>query len=168
MTNWVQLLNDYRDDIIVKYVETDFSMMDQSWDIRTALAMEPDGTLYTWNYVGTYSCPVEVWNGTDYLLHVFQAWDIEDVTGQLSDNDILDHCRGLVDQPWKALLQYKRSGECWSLFFQWHYPAVYESIRDIVMDNMCDLIVSGAEYCIDGHIDNEECRASFYQRECVA
>lgn len=148
MTNWTKVINDNYDDIVAKFIEVEMSMCDVSRDLHTALAIKPDGTLYTWDYVGSYSCPYEVWAGTDMLIHSFTGWEIEDVTGDLSDNDILDHCRGLVTQPWKALLQYKRSGECWSMFFKYHYPAVFESIYDIVMDNMLDNFSNEAVYYI--------------------
>ena len=79
MTDWKKVLEENRDAIEAKMVELYREWEGNNQDVHEGLAIEPDGTLYTWTYVGQYSEPEATWNGTDFCITVFNAWSWEDI-----------------------------------------------------------------------------------------
>ena len=77
-TDWKKVLEENRDAIEAKMVELYREWEGANQNVHEGLAIEPSGELYTWTYVGNFSGPESVWNGTDFYITTFNAWDWDD------------------------------------------------------------------------------------------
>lgn len=77
-TDWKKVLEDNRDAIEEKMVELYREWEGNNQDVHEGLGITRQGELFTWTYVGQYSEPETIWNGTDRCINIFSAWSWED------------------------------------------------------------------------------------------
>ena len=135
MTDWKKVLEEKRDEIEGKMVE--LYRVSEGVIRNNALGIDPQGKIFTWQYVGNYSEPESVWNGTDLCIEVFKTWDWTDCVDDFNGAAI-----AYTDDDKKELLRQRIAEEkekhmlgatTYEILMN-EFPHVLETIEEIVID----------------------------------
>lgn len=134
-TDWKKVLEDNRDAIEAKMFELRREWEGNNPDVHEGLAIEPSGKLYTWIYVGNFSAPESVWNGTDFHITTFHAWnwddegvDWEEVGPFFARNDAEKEC--II----RRIKETREEHEPISEMIREEFPEVYADIAESIID----------------------------------
>ena len=135
MTDWKRVLEENRDKITQEMIY--MHKMAEGATCNNALGINSEGTLFNWQYVGNYSEPELVWNGTDLCIKVFKPWDWTDCVDDFNGAAI-----AYTDDDKKELLRQRIAEEkerhmlgatTYEILMN-EFPHVLETIEEIVID----------------------------------
>lgn len=160
-TNWKEILEANREEIEAKMVEIYEAWEGKGTDIHEAVAIEPGGKLYTWEYAGNFSEPIECWNGTDFHITTFDAWSWTDCCDDWAEGGVA-HARteeektAISKRFTEEKAERKETG--WSKaeadILREEFPEVCASIKAVVIDNEMDYYRGEVEEILDRIIEN--------------
>ena len=134
MTDWKKVLEDNRAAITQEMIF--MHRMAEGEYCHNALGIDPQGKRFNWQYVGTYSEPESVWNGTDLCIGVFNPWDWTECIEDLDEAAI-----AYADDDKKELLRQRIAEEkekhmlgiaTYEILMN-EFPHVLETIKEIVI-----------------------------------
>lgn len=135
MTDWKKVLEDNRDKITQEMIY--MKKMSEGESCNNALGIDPQGKVFTWQYVGNYSEPETVWNGTDLRITVFEPWDWTDCMENLdeaaiayADDDKKETLRERIEDEKK---KHMWGATTYEILIN-EFPSVLEIIKEIVID----------------------------------
>jgi len=158
MTDWKKVLEDNRDKITQEMIYME--KISEGASCNNALGIDPQGKIFNWQYVGNYSEPESVWNGTDLLIAVFEPWSwtdcIEDFDGAAiayTDDDKKELLRQRIEAEKKKHMLGTTTYEILRIEF----PPVLEIIKEIVIgeevntysgevDELLDVIINQLDW----------------------
>ena len=144
---WAELLINKREEVLDAMEKADRDACKCS-HLHFAVAMQPDGTIYSWYYVGNYSEPDSVWDGTD--LYIYGASD--------ASASWYDRCMEGYPTSRAAYCQYLHDGETIPEniddcdiydYVDKYYPHCIEEFDEDAIDWIVDEGRDAREYCLD-------------------
>lgn len=154
-TNWKQILENNRDAIEAKMVDLYREWEGNNPDVHEGLAIESDGTLYTWTYVGNYSEPESTWNGTDLCITTFSAWNWED--SEIDWKEVGPYCARNDEEKEciiRRIKETREEHEPISEMIREEFPEVYADIAEGEIDAEMDSYRENVSELLDEIIRN--------------
>ena len=148
-TDWKKVLEDNRAAIEQKMVELYREWEGNNQDVHECLGITQQGELFTWEYVGNFSEPESVWNGTDFHITTFNAWNWDD--GGV-DWESCIYCHARTQEEKEAIRKRFDEAEQEGIWGENEYqilleefPEVFQSIKEAALDHETETYISEVE-----------------------
>lgn len=153
MTDWKKVLEENRDKITQEMIY--MKKISEGATCNNALGIDAQGKIFTWQYIGNYSEPETVWNGTDLRITVFEPWDWTDCVEDLDEAAIL-YADADDKESLRQRIAEEKEKRMWGAttyeILMNEFPAVLETIKEIAIDEEANTYSGEVDELLDAII----------------